>query len=274
MMPFKAAAAALAFAFTLGAAQAADFPAPQQGEWTVKDFKFHSGETMPVKLHYTTVGASTGEPVLVLHGSGGSAASMLTPAFAGELYGPGQPLDASKYYIIIPDSIGHGKSSKPSDGLKTGFPKYDYADMVEAQHRLVSEGLGIKHLRLVIGNSMGGMQTFLWGEMYPGFMDALAPMAAQPTAMASRSCARFALRYPNACPTSPSTFAAGTRTSSKVSSTVSCALSPSFGSLRPLRKPGMPSSTTSSVSPSRRDVVGSLVRARTMTRLASAPPVM
>jgi len=187
MMPFKAAAAALAFAFTLGAAQAADFPAPQQGEWTVKDFKFHSGETMPVKLHYTTVGAKTGEPVLVLHGSGGSAASMLTPAFAGELYGPGQPLDASKYYIIIPDSIGHGKSSKPSDGLKTGFPKYDYADMVEAQHRLVSEGLGIKHLRLVIGNSMGGMQTFLWGEMYPGFMDALAPMAAQPTAMASRN---------------------------------------------------------------------------------------
>jgi homoserine O-acetyltransferase len=125
--------------------------------------------------------------VLVLHGTGGSGASMLTPAFAGEMFGAGQPLDASKYYIIIPDAIGHGKSSKPSDGMKTSFPKYDYDDMVEAQHRLLKEGLGVKHLRLVIGNSMGGMHTWLWGEKYPKAMDALIPMASQPTEMASRN---------------------------------------------------------------------------------------
>ncbi|UVO38593.1 alpha/beta fold hydrolase [Bradyrhizobium arachidis] len=167
---------------------AADYPAPKQGDWVAKDFKFHTGEVMPeLKLHYTTVGEPTGQPVLVLHGTGGSGASMLSPAFAGELFGAGQPLDASKYYIILPDSIGHGKSSKPSDGMKTSFPKYDYDDMVEAQHRLVTEGLGVKHLRLVIGNSMGGMQTWLWGEKYPKDMDALVPMASQPTEMASRN---------------------------------------------------------------------------------------
>jgi homoserine O-acetyltransferase len=112
---------------------------------------------------------------------------MLTPAFAGELFGAGQPLDASKYYIILPDGIGHGKSSKPSDGMKTAFPKYDYADMVDAQYRLVKEGLGIKHLRLVIGNSMGGMHTWLWGVKYPQAMDVLVPMASQPTEMAARN---------------------------------------------------------------------------------------
>jgi homoserine O-acetyltransferase len=133
------------------------------------------------------VGEPSGQPVLVLHGSGGSAATMLTPTFADALFGPGQPLDAAKYYIIIPDAIGHGKTSKPSDGLKVKFPKYDYADMVDAQHRLLSEGLGIRHLRLIIGNSMGGMETWLWGERYPDYMDALVPMASQPTAMASRN---------------------------------------------------------------------------------------
>jgi homoserine O-acetyltransferase/O-succinyltransferase len=182
--------AALCAASTLAsvAAMAADYPAPKQGEWIAKDFKFHTGQTMPaLKLHYTTVGDATGEPVLVLHGSGGSAASMLTPAFAGELFGEGGPLDAHKYYIIIPDGIGHGQSSKPSDGMKTAFPKYDYADMVDAQYRLLKEGLGIKHLRLVIGNSMGGMHTWIWGERYPAFMDALVPMASQPTEMASRN---------------------------------------------------------------------------------------
>ncbi|MCS3726993.1 alpha/beta fold hydrolase [Bradyrhizobium betae] len=169
-------------------AVAADYPAPKQGDWVAKEFKFHTGETMPeLKLHYTTVGEPSGQPVLVLHGTGGSGASMLSPAFAGELFGAGQPLDASKYYIIIPDAIGHGKSSKPSDGMKTSFPKYNYDDMVEAQHRLVTEGLGVKHLRLVIGNSMGGMQTWLWGEKYPQEMDALVPMASQPTEMASRN---------------------------------------------------------------------------------------
>jgi len=167
---------------------AADYPAPQDGEWIARDFKFHSGEVMPeLRLHYTTVGAPTGQPVLVLHGSGGSAASMLTPTFAGQLFGPGQPLDAAKYYIIIPDGIGHGKSSKPSDAMRTSFPKYDYNDMVDAQYRLVTEGLGIRHLRLVIGNSMGGMHTWIWGVRYPQMMDALVPMASQPTAMAARN---------------------------------------------------------------------------------------
>jgi homoserine O-acetyltransferase len=167
---------------------AADYPAPKQGEWIARDFKFHSGEVMPeLRLAYTTVGAPTGEPVLVLHGTTGSANSMLTPNFAGELFGAGQPLDATKYYIIIPDSIGHGKSSKPSDGLKVKFPKYNYADMVDAQYRLLTEGLNIRHVRLVIGNSMGGMHTWVWGTKYPDYMDALAPMASQPTAMASRN---------------------------------------------------------------------------------------
>src|SRR5450759_1924131 len=187
-MKFLRATLSAAFALTSFAALAADYPAPMQGDWIAKDFKFHTGETMPeLRLHYTTVGEPGGQPVLVLHGSGGSAASMLTPAFAGELFGPGQPLDASKYYIIIPDGIGHGKSSKPSDGMKTAFPKYDYEDMVDAQYRLVKEGLGVKHLRLVIGNSMGGMHTWIWGEKYPSYMDALAPMAAQPTEMAARN---------------------------------------------------------------------------------------
>jgi homoserine O-acetyltransferase/O-succinyltransferase len=175
-------------ATTVTGAMAADYPAPKEGDWIAKDFKFHTGETMPeLKLHYTTIGEPSGQPVLVLHGSGGSAANMLMPTFAGELFGPGQPLDASKYYIILPDSVGHGKSTKPSDGLKTAFPKYDYEDMVDAQYRLVKEGLGIKHLRLVIGNSMGGMHTWVWGVRYPSFMDALVPMASQPTEMAARN---------------------------------------------------------------------------------------
>jgi len=182
------AALSAVFAMTSFTALAADYPTPKQGDWIAKDFKFHNGETMPeLRLHYTTVGEPNGQPVLVLHGSGGSAASMLTPAFAGELFGPGQSLDASKYYIIIPDGIGHGKSSKPSDGMKTAFPKYDYEDMVDAQYRLVKEGLGIKHLRLVIGNSMGGMHTWIWGVRYPQFIDALVPMASQPTEMAARN---------------------------------------------------------------------------------------
>jgi homoserine O-acetyltransferase len=177
-----------AFALISFAALAADYPAPKQGEWIAKDFKFHTGEVMPeLRLHYTTVGDPSGAPVLVLHGTGGSAASMLTPGFAGELFGPGQPLDAAKYFIIIPDGIGHGQSSKPSDGMKTAFPKYDYDDMVEAQYRLIKQGLGVKHLRLVIGNSMGGMHTWIWGVKYPSYMDALAPMASQPTEMASRN---------------------------------------------------------------------------------------
>lgn len=180
--------AAAGFALISFSAAAADYPEPKHGEWIARDFKFHTGEMMPeLRLHYTTVGEPSGQPVLILHGTTGSALSMLTPAFAGELFGDGQPLDARKYFIIIPDGIGHGKSSKPSDGRKAQFPHYNYDDMVEAQYRLVKEGLGIRHLRLVMGNSMGGMHTWLWGVKYPDYMDALAPMASQPTAMASRN---------------------------------------------------------------------------------------
>jgi homoserine O-acetyltransferase len=179
---------ALALMLPSLAATTAEYPAPRQGDWLARDFKLHTGEMMPkLKLHYTTVGDPAGTPVVVLHGTGGSAANVLTPAFAGELFGPGQPLDAAKYYVIIPDALGHGKSSKPSDGLKTKFPQYNYADMVDAQYRLLSEGLGIRHVRLIIGNSMGGMHVWLWGEKYPDYMDALVPMASQPTAMASRN---------------------------------------------------------------------------------------
>ena len=125
--------------------------------------------------------------MLVLHGTTGSGAGMLSPAFGGELFGPGQPLDASRYYIILPDAIGTGKSSRPSDGMRANFPKYNYDDMVDAQYRLVKEHLGVKHLRLIVGNSMGGMQTWIWGQKYPDFMDALLPMASQPTEMSSRN---------------------------------------------------------------------------------------
>jgi homoserine O-acetyltransferase len=187
-MNYSRAALSAVFAMTTFAALAADYPTPQQGDWIAKNFKFHTGQTMPeLRLHYTTIGEPTGQPVLVLHGSGGSAASMLTPTFAGELFGPGQPLDAAKYYIIIPDSLGHGQSSKPSDVMKTEFPRYDYEDMVDAQYRLVTEGLGVKHLRLVIGNSMGGMHAWLWAVKYPKAMDVVVPMASQPTEMAARN---------------------------------------------------------------------------------------
>src|SRR5262245_29405374 len=180
--------AALACALMSFSAAAADYPAPKEGQWIARDFKFHTGEVMAeLRLHYTTVGEPSGQPVLLLHGTTGSAGGLLTPAFAGELLGPGQPLDASRYYVIIPDSLGHGKSSKPSDGLRAKFPRYNYDDMVDAQYRLLTEGLGLRRLRLVIGNSMGGMHTWLWGVKYPGFMDALVPMAAQPSEMASRN---------------------------------------------------------------------------------------
>jgi homoserine O-acetyltransferase/O-succinyltransferase len=170
------------------AASAAEYPSPKAGDWTARDFKFHTGGVMPaLHLHYTTVGDISGEPVLVLHGTAGSGATMLTPAFAGELFGDGQPLDAKKYFIILPDALGTGKSAKPSDGMGAKFPHYNYDDMVLAQYRLLTEGLNIHHLRLVIGNSMGGMQTWIWGVTYPGFMDALVPLASQPTDMSARN---------------------------------------------------------------------------------------
>src|SRR5262245_20457416 len=178
----------LALVLTALPVLAADYPAPKEGSWVVRDFRFQSGETLPeLRLHYTTVGAPGGEPVLILHGTTGSGTGMLTPPFAGELFGPGQPLDASRYYIILPDGIGTGKSSKPSDGQRTSFPKYSYDDMVEAQYRLVTEHLGVRHLRLVLGNSMGGMHTWMWAQKYPGFMDIAVPMASLPTEMSGRN---------------------------------------------------------------------------------------
>ena len=157
-------AAALLFATT---AFAADPPQQKPGDWTVKDFRFHTGEVLPeLKLYYVTIGEPTGEPVLVLHGSNGSGQTMLGPNFAGELFGPGQPLDAAKYFLIVPDALGSGQSSKPSNGLRMAFPKFTYEDQVRAQYRLLTEHLGVKHLKLIIGQSMGGMHAWMWGEMY------------------------------------------------------------------------------------------------------------
>ena len=167
---------------------AADYPSPKEGNWVVRDFRFHTGEVLPeLRRNYTTVGDPSGEPVLILHGTTGSGIGMVNPAFAGELFGPGQPLDASKYYVILPDAIGTGKSSKPSDGLRTKFPKYNYDDMVDAQYRLATEHLGVKHLRLVLGNSMGGMQVWIWAQKYPALMDVAVPMASLPTEMSGRN---------------------------------------------------------------------------------------
>ncbi|HET7298477.1 MAG TPA: alpha/beta fold hydrolase, partial [Burkholderiales bacterium] len=179
---------ALLFALASAAAVAADYPAPHEGNWVVRDFKFHTGEVLPeLRLHYRTVGAPSGEPVVVMHGTTQSGAAMLNPNFADELFGPAQPLDASRYYIILPDAIGHGRSSKPSDGLRTKFPRYNYDDMVEAQHRLVTEHLGVRRARLVIGNSMGGMETWIWAQRYPHFMDVAVPMASLPVEMSGRN---------------------------------------------------------------------------------------
>lgn len=181
------AAAALALAVS-AAASLAQTPEPRAGVFVAKDFRFHTGETLPeVKLAYKTLGDPKNEAVLVLHGTAGSSANMLAKGFAGEMFGEGQPFDAKRYFIILPDALGAGASSKPSDGLKAKFPAYNYDDMVDAQRRLVVEGLGVRHLRAVIGNSMGGMHAWLWGVRYPEMADLLIPMASQPTAMSSRN---------------------------------------------------------------------------------------
>jgi homoserine O-acetyltransferase len=172
------------------AAEAKSWPT-KQGDVVLKDFRFGSGESLrELRIHYTTLGQphrnSAGQidnAVMVLHGTGGSGQQFLRPQFADELYGPGQPLDIRKYWIILPDNIGHGKSSKPSDGLKMRFPKYDYADMVEAQHAMLQK-LGINRLRLIMGTSMGCMHSFMWGEKYPGFAKALMPLACEPIEIA------------------------------------------------------------------------------------------
>jgi homoserine O-acetyltransferase/O-succinyltransferase len=168
---------------------AAEYPAPVEGDYTIRDFHFHDGESLAeLKLHYYTIGKpSATEAVLIMHGTGGTGHAFDSKGFGGELFGDGQPIDASKYFIIMPDGIGHGASSKPSDGMRAHFPKYCYHDMVTADYRLLTEHLGVKHLRLAMGTSMGAMHSWLWGEMYPDFMDALMPLASAPVEIAGRN---------------------------------------------------------------------------------------
>lgn len=175
------------FAATAALAQAPAAPQPREVTWTATGFRFHTGQTIDVRLGAITLGDPANPAVLILHGTYGTARGMLSPAFGGQLFGPGQPLDASRYFIVIPDAIGTGNSSKPSDGMRASFPRYNYDDMVAAQHRLVTEGLGIRRLRLILGNSMGGMMAWTWATNFPDMMDAIVPMASQPTAMASRN---------------------------------------------------------------------------------------
>src|SRR6266705_528168 len=193
MMRYTFAAAILLAALRI--VGASDYPAPAESDYTIRDFRFTSGETLPeLRLHYRTLGKAdkdaqgkTTNAVLVMHGTTGSGAQFIRPEFAGELFGGGQSLDATKFFIVLPDGIGHGKSSKPSDGLRAKFPRYGYRDMVDAQYRLLTDGLGVNHSRLVMGTSMGGMHTWLWGEMHPDFMDALMPLASLPTQISGRN---------------------------------------------------------------------------------------
>jgi homoserine O-acetyltransferase/O-succinyltransferase len=174
---------------------AADYPPPTEGDVTLRNFQFANGESLPeLRIHYRTLGKPQRDAqgvvrnaVLIGHGTGGTGAQFIRAEFAGELFGAGQILDATKYFIVLPDGIGHGKSSKPSDGLRAKFPGYGYRDMVQAQYRLLTEGLGVNHLRLVMGTSMGGMHTWLWGERHPDFMDALMPLASLPTQISGRN---------------------------------------------------------------------------------------
>lgn len=176
-------------------ARASSWPAPKEGDFTIRDFHLESGEALPeLRLHYRTLGEPQKDAsgvvrnaVLVLHGTGGSGAQFLSDNFAGVLFAPGGLLDAARYLIILPDDIGHGGSSKPSDGLRARFPHYDYHDMVVAEYRLVTEGLGVNSLRLVMGTSMGAMHTWMWGEMYPDFMQALMPLACLPVQISGRN---------------------------------------------------------------------------------------
>jgi homoserine O-acetyltransferase len=188
--------ASLLLIINASSVSAIDYPAPIEGDYTIRDFKFTSSETLPkLRLHYRTLGkpekdtqGKTTNAVLIMHGTTGSGAQFVPrPEFADELFGKGQPLDATKFFIILPDAIGHGKSSKPSDGMHARFPRYGYLDMVEAQYRLLTEGLGVNHARLLMGTSMGGMHTWLWGELHPDFMDALMPLASLPTQISARN---------------------------------------------------------------------------------------
>jgi homoserine O-acetyltransferase len=189
---------ALALSIACGFAQqalSANKPTPTEANYVAHDFHFKSGETLPeLRLHYTTFGkperddsGKVNNAVLILHGTGGTGHQFLAPQFADVLFGPGQLLDASRYFIILPDNVGHGKSSKPSDGMHAHFPQYDYDDMVAAQHDLLEKGLGVNHLRLILGTSMGCMHSWVWGETYPDFMDALMPLACLPVQIAGRN---------------------------------------------------------------------------------------
>jgi homoserine O-acetyltransferase len=176
-------------------ARAAGYPAPSEADYVIPDFKFASGERLPgLRIHCRVLGhlergadGKATNAVLILHGTGGSGANFINDIFAGELFGPGQPLDAATHFIVIPDGIGHGRSSKPSDGMHARFPAYGYSDMVDAQYRLLTESLGVNHLLLVMGTSMGGMHTWVWGERYPAFMDYLMPLASLPTQISGRN---------------------------------------------------------------------------------------
>lgn len=178
-----------------GAAAQAPFPAPVERDFVARDVRFESGETAPViTLHYRTIGTPRKDAdgvvrnaVLILHGTGGSGGGFVSPGYAGLLFGTGQLLDAGRYFIILPDNVGHGQSSKPSDGQHMRFPRYRYTDMVRLQHRLVTEGLGLSHLRLVMGTSMGAMHAWMWGYMYPTFADGLVPLASNPVEIAGRN---------------------------------------------------------------------------------------
>jgi len=182
---------ALAFA----AAATAQYSTPVEGDFVISNFRFTSGETLPqLRLHFRLLGKPERDAqgivrnaVLIMHGTGGTGDQFIREEFAGELFRSGGLLDASRYFIVLPDGIGHGGSSKPSDGLRAGFPHYGYLDMIEAQYRLLTEGLGVNHLRLVMGTSMGGMHTWLWGERHPDFMDALMPLASLPTQISGRN---------------------------------------------------------------------------------------
>jgi len=175
--------------------QASNYPAPVEADYKIAGFEFESKETLPsLNIHYATIGTvhkdkngQVDNAVIIMHGTTGSHGNFLNPTFGGRLFGPGQLLDATKYFIILPDAIGHGKSSKPSDGMHMKFPKYTYNDMVKADYLLITKQLGVNHLRLVMGTSMGAMHTWVWGEMYPDFMDALMPLASLPVEIAGRN---------------------------------------------------------------------------------------
>jgi homoserine O-acetyltransferase/O-succinyltransferase len=186
---------ALVVLASTAAVRAEELPKPAEGDYRVADFHFRSGATLPeLRLHYLTYGRPAinaqghiSNAVMILHGTTGSSRQFITPQFAGVLFGPGQLLDASRYFIILPDGIGHGHSSKPSDGLHARFPRYDYDDMVEAQHLLLTQGLKVDHLRLLLGTSMGCMHSWIWLETYPNFTDAAMPLACLPVEIAGRN---------------------------------------------------------------------------------------